>query len=141
MSTRRAKKHRAIPAKVSAPVTVAEVEKRQGPFGTSEAAALLSMMLGQELEQLTTARKKLTATQRQTQIRRCVATLAELGELTGDSKQMPESKVVRLPAFKRVAAEIAAVLASRWPDAAAAVADALAQYERGERPAERNGTT
>jgi len=130
-SSRRQGKHRAIPAKVSAPVTVAEVEKRQGPFGSTEAAALLAAMLGQELEQLTTARKKLTATQRQTQIRRCVATLAELGEITGDSKHMSEAKVVRLPAFRRVASEIVAAL-EKWPAALAAVGETLARLERGE---------
>ncbi|MGD0530352.1 MAG: hypothetical protein ABSE49_34780 [Polyangiaceae bacterium] len=57
--------------------------------------------------------------------------LDKLGELTGETKQMPESKIVKLPAFRRVVAEVVKVL-EKWPEALVAVGETLARLERGE---------
>lgn len=66
--------------------------------------------------------------------------LERLGKLTGDTLQIPEWKIVKLPAFRRVVASMRTAL-EPWPEAMFAIADVLDRAERGETAAtERTGT-
>jgi hypothetical protein len=56
--------------------------------------------------------------------------LERVGRVTGDGLTMPESKIVKLPAFRRVVADVVKVL-ERWPDALVAVGETLARLEAG----------
>jgi transcriptional regulator with XRE-family HTH domain len=52
--------------------------------------------------------------------------LAELGKITGETLTIDESKILRLPAWRRIEDAIAKAL-EPWPDAARALARALAE--------------
>ncbi len=121
----RQRPRRAIPADASRPITVAA------------GAETLAQLVRDELAKL--AKAKGTATHRQNQIKRCVATLKMLGELTGETLQMPESKVVKLPAFRRLVDVVTRAL-DPWPEAMVAVRDAI-ERAAGGGAAEKAGTT
>lgn len=94
----------------------------------TEGADILAGMVRAELEDL--GKLKATGTQRQNMIKRCIVTLKQLGELTGETLLMPESKIVRLPAFRRVADRMVEALAEH-PEARKALAVALEKMARG----------
>lgn len=119
---KRSRPRRAIPAK-----------RPSSPFSALEGAVLLGELVRKELEQLQKPRRAMTETQRGTLMRRCSATLKELGELTGQTLEMPESKLVRMPAIRRMFGRVVSAL-EPWPEALAAVSEALAAIERGEAP-------
>lgn len=109
-SRRRSTKHRAVPAKESRPITV------------GEGAEVLGTMLRVELAELADPRRRLTNTQRQSQIKRCVTTLQMLGKLTGE--QLTEREIIRHPRFQAALAVVTRALEA-YPDAMVAVARAL----------------
>lgn len=125
MAAKRSRPHRAVPATKSA------------PFSALEGANLLGALVRQELERLQRSDRKMTPTQRGTLMRRCAAMLRELGELTGETLEIPESKLVRMPQLRRLFERVTKAL-EPWPAALAAVSEAMAAVERGEAP---GGTT
>lgn len=128
MTARRHRPSKAIPALTSGPVSV-----------SADAAGLAALVRKEiaELSQEKPTKSQATKTRRQNQIKRCADILRKLGEITGESTRMPESKVVRHPSFRRVVDEIVRAL-ERWPEALKAVGETLDRLERGE-PAERTG--
>ena len=118
---KRKRPHKAIPA------------KKSGPFSALEGANLLGELLRQELERLQKSGRKMTDTQRGTLMRRCSTMIRELGEITGETLELPESKLVRMPQVRRLFLRVIAAL-EPWPEALAAASAALADIERGEAP-------
>ena len=126
----RAARARAVPADRSQPL----------PSVLEDAEALTAMVRAEiaDLSAMKPTKSMTTRTQRQNQIKRCADILRKLGEVTGESLRIPESKIVRLPAFRRVVDEIVRAL-EPWPEAMASVGQALDRIERGE-AADRTGT-
>lgn len=128
---KRKRPSRAVPAKRP------KVPSIPPPVVTTAASgvALLQELVSQDIEALRTGKdkhgKRMTPTALRLMQRSTVTNLRELGELTGESSAMPESKVVRLPAFRRVVTEMVTAL-ERWPEALVAVGETLARLERGE---------
>lgn len=127
----RKRPHRAVPAKRP------KVPPAPPPVVTSAASgvALLQELVAQDIHALQTGKdkhgKRMTPTALRLLQRETMKTLKEIGELTGESSSMPEAKVVRLPAFRRVVTEVVTAL-ERWPEALVAVGETLARLERGE---------
>jgi hypothetical protein len=68
--------------------------------------------------------KKLTQQQYRMMRGSTLSALTALGEITGETLQMPESKVVKLPAFRRLVDAMTKALEA-YPEAMTAVAAAL----------------
>lgn len=127
MTSRKRTKHRAIPAKESRPVVSA-----------LDAVALVRETLVEERARLQGKEgDELTPTQRRMLLSSLVGYAERLGKITGETLQIPESKIVKLPAFRRVVGEMTAALA-QYPEAAAALVATLQRLERG--AAEGTGT-
>lgn len=61
-------------------------------------------------------------------MQRATPTIQGLGKLTGESQEVSEQKIIRLPAWRRIEETIAEAL-TPWPKAARAVAEALQKLE------------
>jgi hypothetical protein len=82
--------------------------------------------------------KRLTPTAHRLLQRSALAQVRELAKLTGEADAMPDSKIVKLPGFRRIVEDIVRALGP-YPDAMAAVAAELERIERGGSPsAEEN---
>ena len=94
--------------------------------------AVVRALLEKDLERAETgaglAGKPLTETQHRVLRNQIVTFLERIGRLTGESMQMPERKIVKLPAFRRAMDDVVRVL-GKYPDAAAAVAAELRRIE------------
>lgn len=88
-------------------------------------------VVSKEIADLMAPSKRQTGTQRQTQMQRCLKTLRDIGELTGESSEISEKKIVRLPAFRRVADVLLAAIKPH-PAALAAATEALEAFAKGE---------
>lgn len=123
-SGRRATKHRAVPAKKAKPVVSA-----------SDAISLVRAMIDEDLARVRLGKgldgKALSPTQHRLLRGQLVGFVERLGKLTGETLQMPESKVVRLPAFVRLVDVMKRAL-EPWPEAMVAVAEAFRRAESGE---------
>jgi hypothetical protein len=60
---------------------------------------------------------------------RLARTLTVVAKITGEATDMPESKILKLPALRRVLDEVLTALAP-WPEAIRACAEAIARLEQ-----------
>jgi hypothetical protein len=86
-------------------------------------------MVSKEIDDLMTPAKRETGTQRQTKMQRVARLVSMLGDLTGESAEIGEKKIVRLPAFRRVVDVLLAAIKPH-PVALAAATEALEAFAR-----------
>lgn len=77
--------------------------------------------------------KKLTPTAHRLLQATAMKNITGLAKLTGEADAMSDSKIVKLPGFRRIVEDIVRALGP-WPDAMAAVAAELERIERGGSP-------
>ena len=141
----RKKSRRAVPAKRPKRVLMAPAppDGELRPVTTAlDAVGLVRAMIDEDLARVRDGKgldgKKLSPTQHRLLRGQLVGFVERLGKLTGETLQMPESKVVRLPAFVRLVEAIRGAL-EPWPAAMVAVGEALKRAESGQ-AAEGTGT-
>lgn len=138
-ASRKSKKHRAIPARKSKRRVMAPVppdrELRPVAATAADAVGLVRQVIDEDLGRVREGKgldgKALSPTQHRLLRGQLVGFVERLGKLTGETLQMPESKVVRLPAFQRLV-EVMKRALEPWPPAMVAVAEALRRAEAGE---------
>jgi hypothetical protein len=117
---------RAIPASRSAPT---------GGLANASTLDLLDRAIRSELQVLEDPGKKMTATQRGTLLQRALRMRLQLGELTGETLEIPMGKLVRMPAVRRLLDDMKRTLGP-FPEAARAVAQELLRIAAGEERSE-----
>jgi hypothetical protein len=117
MKRRRPKK--AIPA---------EHPKPPAETGVRARAARLLIIVDRDIDRLSDPKSKLNELQRYRMQQSLANLLTQLGKLTGEGLEIPDSKLVKLPGFRRVAEKLIAAL-SPWPDALRAAGQALTEIE------------
>jgi hypothetical protein len=135
---RKKTKHRAVPARKSR----RQVYVPTPPDGqvrpvssAADAVGLVRQVIDEDLGRVRQGKgldgRALSPTQHRLLRGQLVGFVERLGKLTGETLQIPESKLVRLPAFQRLAEVIKRAL-EPWPPAMVAVAEALRRAETGE---------
>lgn len=121
--TGRRRPSRAVPATSSKPA---------GELAKASTLELLDHAIREQLEALDSAKgQKLTPTQRGTLLQRCMKMRFQLGELTGETLEMPMGRLVRMPAVRRLLDDLKRALGP-FPEAARAVAQELLRIATGE---------
>lgn len=105
-----------------------DAPKHAGPEDVRDTAA---GMLAQVQKELTTVATDpvLTPDERAKVYDKLARTLTTVAKITGAATDMPESKILKLPALRRVLDEILTALAP-WPEAIRACAEAIARLEQ-----------
>jgi hypothetical protein len=89
-----------------------------------ELAGRLRAVVQRELGRLESPGVKLSESDRRNNLKTATGSLKTLAEVTGELKEVPDSKLVKLPGFRRVLDCIIEALRP-WPEAVRAVGEAL----------------
>jgi transcriptional regulator with XRE-family HTH domain len=98
------------------------------PWSLARRIERFQRILDKSLDELESSDAHATPYERAKVQKSLVGTIAELGKLTGESLLIDETKIIRLPRFRRIMAIISKAL-EPWPDAMRAVGEALAELE------------
>lgn len=117
------KSHAAPAPEVVAPPPPGDVTALRGEFSVRARALRLDTKVHELLERVTDDMET-TDLEKFKCLNSAAATLNLLGKLTGQTQDVNEARILRLPAFQRIQDTLVRVL-SKWPDALRAVGEEL----------------
>ncbi len=89
-----------------------------------EIAARMRSVIQQDLARLEDRSVRLSESDRRNNLKACTVALKGLAEVTGELREIPDSKLIKLPGFRRVLERLGIAL-TPWPEAVHAVGIAL----------------